>query len=441
MRIGFFGNGALGEKDAQVRDGTVADRYELFEGLKALGHEPLYLAPRERSPGNPDVVGYDWRGDLDILILECRDAVWPPQVRCRSAEGDCLHPPCVDVALASIPVYQQAKVLRDWDAGKFGRDTRLAFIDFDLNVRRVIGLAGRTSTYVTGKFWQAAVPWMSDVLERVRMESVVLVPYYPQRSLLVRKRRSDEGYQVRRWVWSYPTWLEREGLLPWSERRWDLIYTGSDYDRRRRWWEFYGTQVLSGAKVAVTGTWGDRRGGRDRPPWNAKRFRSRLTHALTMGADVTGYLDEEDFPRAPALPEVVRAPSDGSLSFLSPATTIQLPFGDMLEHLGGARMLVQVVPDEYASLGYFTNRVAEAAAFGVPVYVDAEIDDPDLCPPAIGEWARVRDRTELAERVAFMEGEADGRWVRWYVQQWRDHLRARHGDGPGAARRLLEALR
>lgn len=430
MRIGFVGNGALGTPDAVVRDGTVADRLALFNALEQEGHEVLYLAPPERSPDDPRVVGYAWTGELDALVVETRDAVWPPQVTClRDSQGesrDCDlehegYLRCVHAALTKatgIPVYWQAVTLERWRRGDFSRRTgewrtrpALMLQDFDLNVRRVFGLAGRGSTYRLGKFWRKAVPWMEDVLEELRSDpaTTVLAPYDPDRSLLVKQRgkRSSERYSVERFYWAYPSWLETSDWLPLEARRYDFVYTGSDYDRRRRWDAFYGEAMRHGARGAVTGTWGNRRRGRDREPWNEAGYRGRL---------------EEEFGDA--------------LEFLSPSTTGQLPFMEAMGLLGQGRWAVQVVPDEYARLGYYTNRVAECAARGVPLFVDAEIHEAErmLHPELVEEGFVARGWDDVAARIE------DDAWARGVVERQRLWLRNRFGPTI-VARTLVDLVR
>ncbi len=361
-RIGLFGNGSV-LPDATVRDGTVGDRIQLIADLSAIGVRCVYLAPEDRGGA-----GYGWLGGLDALVIETRDAVWPP------GDGEPI----------GVPVYEQAKVLRRWSAGEYGKECKLWFWDFDLNARGVMGVAGLGGTY-RGKAWREWTPWMltrsdarmfglekrwSDCGERVRSESGVLVPYEPELGRLVRKRGArnisdpdgvvEESYQVARFNWVYPTWLETRGVSRWWREggpAWALTggtpttrYTGSDYNRRRRFGEFYvRSSVERGWDVAVTGTWGNRRGGSEKGEWGEPGYRDRL-EALT------------------------RAGGGPAVRFLSgKVATRQLGFSDMISALDEAAVGVQIVPDEYARLGYYTNRVAELAARGVPLLVDAEI--------------------------------------------------------------------
>ncbi len=344
-RIGLFGNGSI-LKDATVRDGTVGDRIQLIDDLSAIGVECVYIAPAHRGGA-----GYEWEGELDALVLETRDAVWPP--------GDEPY---------GIPVYEQAVVIRKWAEGKYGADCKLWFQDFDMNARGVMGVAGLGGTY-RGKAWREWVPWMltrqdaaayglleqwTDAGERVKAEAGVLVPYDVEKSLLVKQRGKKnasgevaELYRVERFNWLYPTWLEVEGVSKWwhGDRTGGvpMRYTGSDYNRRRRFDEFYARSARAGYDVAVTGTWGNRRSGQEKGDWGKPGYRDRL-------------LDE------------------GLVSFRSgEVATRQLPFMDMIGVLDEAAIGVQIVPDEYARLGYYTNRIAELAARGVPFLVDAEI--------------------------------------------------------------------
>lgn len=452
MRLAFFGNGSLGDPGAQVRDGTVADRLELFNALGEIGVEAVYIAPQERSPGEERVVGNDWRGPVDALILETRDAVWPPAVACTAKGGGGGGPcdlehwgywHCVEESLGrgnGIPAYTQAKVLRDWAAGEFSEDGKpcgppVLLWDFDLNVRRVIGTWGRGSTYELGAFWRKAVPWMSwagtdpegeaGVLRLVREDprTRILAPYSPELAEAAWKRAGSgcgDRVKIERFDWCYPRWLETSeaSLRSFSERHWDLVYAGSDYDRRRRWTHFYVDGGLQrGARVAVTGTWGDRRGGREKPPWNEKGFRSRLEAEWGVG---------------------VR--EEGGLWFLSPASTIQLPFMEAMREVSNGRVSVQVVPDEYSRLGYYTNRWAETWARGTICFMDEEIRDMErFIAPELRDRLVTGDPQRVEKTWKALRWGGGQEWAEWAVETQRAWLREEYG-GRRQAERLVDIV-
>lgn len=459
MRVAVFGNGSLGDRSATVRDGTVADRAALAAALESLGHEFVYMAPTERSPGDERVVGYEWRGPVDLLVIESRDAAFAPVVVSRtevhgrrSGEGcpglegndsydrfcdECTRASLYDVG--AIPVYPQAEVVRDWTEGVFDRGagcpgcnntglvvgdraggrythsacaTRPALLlwDFDMNVRRVWGMSGRTSVYETGRFWRRMTPWMPEVIDEIRQgEHVVkvLCPYDPEASALLKRRgklskadkargrrgEDDTWETVGSFDWAYPLWIEtwlaeRGGPREWDSRDYDLVYTGSDYNRRRRWAELYGRPSRMGLSVACTGVWGNRRKSQEDGEWAESGWRDRV---------------EKEYPEVELLG----------------GTNRQLPFEGMLETLANARVAVQITPDEYTEVGYYTNRIAEATALGVPVFLDYEFHSArrsEILGPWLGEDAfMVVDKAEdVMDRMAVLS-ESGTRW------DWQEH--------------------
>jgi hypothetical protein len=469
VRIGFAGNGSVGDQNATVRDGTVEDRWELFRGLEEAGVEVVYLGPPARSPGDPRVTGYAWEGELDALVLEVRDAVWPANIACLVREGqpcDLEHGDgsgaggagylgCVHFAMAGETAggrgngeqaYTQALTIGRWARGAFNRGGERPVVlawDFDLNVRRALGVNGRTSTYEVGAFWRKATPWMQESLTALRADPRTrwLCPYDPARAPW-RGRKSGRSagggsLEPRLFRWTYPARLETgigEGK-DWSARTWDMAYTGSDYDRRERWVHYYVDGGLRrGARVAVTGTWGDRRGGREDGEYGKKGFRTWLSGYAAQ-------LQEHFAGRALVEGGFGWTGHEGELAFLSKASTVQLPYIEAMRVLDDTRVSVQVVPPEYRKLGYHTNRWSEIWARGCFGLLDPTIADAEaVLPPGWAENGILNtddpDRVERSWRLLREGNAAMVRFADDAVGVLRATLRERYGRRAQAERLL-----
>lgn len=361
--IALFGDGTL-DMSVPSRDGSICDRAELLKGFEELGHDWVYLAPQVKSPGNPRVVGWAWRGRADFLVIEARRSVF-------------FH----GGNFERNPAFNQWKVLADWAAGKFG-DAKLRVIDFDMNIREVFGLGSRK-----GDLWHN-VPGAVDAASLIRDEAVFLTPCEPA--------ALDTGSaDVRRWLWPYPAGVEVPlDELSFSGRKWQLGYGGSDYDRRGSFTRFYVEAARQGWRTGVTGSWNDtRKGGRrgDDRSLCVKGFKSRCE---SEGVLFLGVLPYRQF------------------------------FSDFLRQ---ASATVQVVPAQYEKAGYYTIRMAEAAAAGCIPFIDRSIQFHESIVP--DEWYRVSSFQELSAKVS----EAHGR-EKDHVVRWRDHL---HSLGTGASQAQL----
>lgn len=317
----------------------------------------------------------------------------------------------------AIPTIPQLDVATSVMRGEFG-DPRppIMLWDFDLNARRAFGLAGRTSYYVQGDFFKRVRPDAAQTIEYVRTSTStrVLVPYEPEGTHLVgryRKKFDDEQWSPVLFAWTYPRWLEddnRDWVLPHA-REWDMVYTGSDYDRRRRLWHYYVEQNKRGFRVGVTGVWGNRRGGREEGQWGEKGFRTRL--------------EEET-----------------NVELLGPSGMKQLPFEEAMGHLRNARASVQITMDTYAKMGYYTNRWAEIWACGTFGFMDPEIKRMERYYP---DWAerhlRVDDPDVVQNALTyFRSGEAnDYYWTT--VRAMQEFLNLNYGPEAQAGKLLAIA--
>lgn len=119
-------------------------------------------------------------------------------------------------------------------------------------------------------------------------------------------------------------------------------------------------------------------------------------------------------------------------------TARQLPLLEALGALGRAKAAVQIVPDEYARVGYYTNRIAEAAAVGVPLFIDAEILERRRkmwVPDAGMDWWWVKDRKDVKDRMGRLNEEV----ARHHVVAMRAWLKERMGRNVVAGRLVEEA--
>lgn len=367
MRIAQFGDGTL-NASVPSRDGSIGDRLELLRGFEQLGHEWLYLSPPERSPGDPHAAGWDWRGPADLLVIETR----------RSSFYNSGN-------LARNPAWQQWRAIADWHAGKFG-NAQLVIIDFDMNIRSVFGLGCK------GEHWHN-VPGAVEASSRVREEAVFLTPCEPTALL------STGGARVLRWFWPYSA--EWESDLPVPGRFWELAYAGSDYDRRGKFTKFYAEAAQHGWRVAVTGTWNDRRvGGRKGD------IKSLCVPGYKTWCDEQGIIFV----------------NDGK----------SMPYRAVRENvLGHAQATVQILPQSYERTGYYTVRMAEAAASGCVPFVDRDIHHYEQIVP--DDWYRVSSLSELAAKRDMIRNHE-----REHVMWWRAHLRSL-GTGKEQAQRIIDS--
>jgi hypothetical protein len=224
VRLALFGSGSL-SLDVATRDGSVSDRRELCRGFDQLDVEWVYVAPQRHTPDEPRVVGYDWRGPVDLLAVEARRPSFDGGVNDRST-----------------PNYHQWRVITDWHRGLFGHRCRLVVIDFGMNIREVFGLGAPKGTP------HHAVPGAEDAAEADRANATFLTPCNPALML------SCGDATVVRWLWPYPVEDEVEPA-PFLARTWNLTYAGSDYQRRRKYVTYYATAAQAGVRVATAGSW------------------------------------------------------------------------------------------------------------------------------------------------------------------------------------------
>jgi hypothetical protein len=374
MKLAFFGDGTLSETFIR-RDGSIGDRRELFRSAVDLGHDPMYLAPPERSAGAEPwlaarVMGWDWRGEVDALIIEVRFAFRPPEV--DKADKD--------------PFYHQAVVLRDWDRGMFG-DAKVCLLDYDHNIVRLsIGRKTETSHYNTKVWKEQLTPWMEELIQRrLRKEAIVLSPYPPETSPLETRRMSGT-YRTELWPWAYLSSYEVP-LDHWESKIYDLGYGGSDYNRRMKFWRYFAEPAMAGYRTWVAGVWTNKRlGAEHAPEWNGKNFKDRLLNEVPQL--------EWKTDRRP------------------------LPYAPLTDLLRETRIGVHIVMPKYEELGYMTPRVPETVAAGGCVFVDRDINHHDWVVP--DPWYLVGSTEELLEKMAYVKE----RGLDKAVGPWREHLRA-----------------
>lgn len=381
MKIAFFGDGTL-DMNKRLRDGQIIWRREMLQRLQEQGHEVVYLAPEHRSKdAEPEfrslVVGWQWRGEVDGLIFESRRPFFPPT---KGKEEQHVY-------------YAQGRLIRDWYEGKLGDPTIFAQ-DVDRATDSAFGMGSRTAEYECITWCRELMPWMPEALERFREDVTVLVPYRPKGSPL-------DGATCITFLWGYPEMVERDPL-PMKDRCWDLLYPGSDYGRRDKVEAYYVAGAASGYSVGVAGSWrDDAKGTHDVARYKGSDFKKL---ALDRGM--------------------------GNLSFIDGGRN--LPQSTLMDEMAKARTVVQIARHDVRSLGYDTNRPAEASAAGALCFVDASLAQPggDVPDP----WFRVSSFEELRDKLASVKGREEKG-----VEMWRDFLRKR-GTISDRARQLVQLI-
>lgn len=387
MRVGFFGDGTF-DMDRRLRDGSVIWRREMFQRLVEQGHEPVYLAPQNRTNDpvfSQYVVGYQWEGRLDMLVVESRGCGAPPDKP------------------ENHPAYQQAVTLGRWHRGEFGR-CALFGIDFDAELRKTFGLGGIKGHYLGGQ-WSERVPWMTEVSERARDELWVLATFDPEPSLFETHRNGD-GYLCVPFSWGYPESIEVEPR-PWNERTWDLFYPGSDYGRRDQFEKYYVEAAKAGWDVGVGGRWTNE---------------SKTKHDLRSYQGPHYYWNIRDL----GLGNLVFI--DGNEK-MSPA----LPMNRLLDEMSRTKACVQISRVDYRKIGYDTMRPAEVAARGGLVFMNSALASPGGDVPH--EWFTVSSFDDVRARMTETWGESE--YLRG-VERWREFLRYTKGTVAENAERLVE---
>ena len=390
MKIAVSGGGSL-NMQSTVRDGSVADRLELFRGLDELGVESLYVGPKRFSPDSERVPeeGWGWRGEVDALVIEIRFSYFPPKNTLIWDE------------------YLQGRVIEDWHNGLFG-DAQLYIVDFDAMTRRAMGFAGVKSSanFMNTKLRDRDVPLIDmDAYAHAAEVATVLCPYYPPAAPLETKRVEGQTYRTARWLWPYPVDMEVEPI-PWRQRSLEMFYPGSDYNRREKFWKYYVEGAAAGARVEVSGVWKNSRKGDDGPGWKGRGFKAKC---LEHGGDKLKFLNE---------------------------SIMNMPYDHIHRQLRRAKSCVQIVSNigirRYEDIGYYTIRPAECAAAGVLPFVDSDIGyHDDIVPHPF--W-RVSSFEEMRDKMRSIRGgEIDA------VMMWREHLR-KVGTGVERAQQLLDLM-
>ena len=314
MRIGFFGDGYLNLEE-KGRDGSVVDRRGFMSELNKLGHETFYLVRGRTSTEfncidvfdeikNVDMSFERYKPEwdlvlkfpkLDILIVESRNRIF-------GAYGG---------------VFLQYKILKHY----MNTDTRICMWDFDMNNYPITC----DKSIYTGKPYGVNDPHFLETLHAKRHEFIYLFPYEVTSEL---KTKFNYSKNLHTFLWAINEDFYSKLELP-NVKDFDLVYGGSDYNRRKKFEAFYGTPANNGFKVGMTGVWNKKKG--------SKEFVSQFK------LEYFGYLS----------------------------------IIDTFKNINRGLATIQILMDHYVKIGYVTQRQIEGPFSNVITFIDKDIKNSD----------------------------------------------------------------
>lgn len=357
-RLLVYGNGSFDLK-GRSRDGSVYTRRGLIKWCNENSIQFVWLGKYKDEEIDDliqtieiaDVIGdkkgpYELNDDLpkgDFLLVEGRTRVFGP----------------FDAG------YDQGKVL-EWYCKN--TNIKIGIWDFDLNIYNILGKKGKVGLY----------PWISEYLNRF----VGFIPYELTETIL--SKHNLQEFKTMYWP------INTETLKPIEkDREIDLLYNGSDYNRRAKFKEFYGDiSEQTDLIVKFSGVWKKK---------DSQEFLSqfpKLQH--------TGYVKLNE------LQDLIR----NSLA------------------------VIQIVRKDYEPLGYHTERMQEVPFFGTVCLGDRQIKNIEkFCP----EDLIVYTTSEAIEKLKWLKSLSYEEYSE-VVEMQRKHLLNNHNTYVTGYKQLLEYI-
>jgi len=342
LKIGFFGDGCLGLTE-RIRDGVTIDRRGWMRELIRMGHDVTYFSHRTSDPDfkccnlfadfklidlefeKTDIdrvyVQIEWP-KLDILIIESRTRIFGPY--------------------GSIML--QYLFLKNY----MHTTTKIMFWDFDIgNTLAIVGKTkrdGSVASIYAGSPYQEHDPEFFTALLRSRSNFVYLIPHHLGDKTL-------QEYEWAKHLYRFTQGINEEFYTQFTDNlfvrnEYDLVYNGSDFNRRDKFKAFYGDWSNKDVTVGLTGNWGSRKG--------SKEF-------------------------------LVQFPKLHQFGYLDTYETYQ--------RLRQGAMMIQIGQPKYEQYGNFTQRLIEGCFTGTITFADSDlktiedyfISDFVISPHEVGE--------------------------------------------------------
>lgn len=297
-----FGNGSF-DLNGRARDGSVYTRRGLVRWCEENNIQYVWLGKNRDSEFDSltssiefkDVIGkkkgpFEFEDDLpegDFLLIEARTRIFGPY----------------DIG------YEQGKII-DWYLKN--TDIKIGIWDFDLNIQNIFGKNGKKGLY----------PWINKYLDRF----VGFVPY--EITDKIKEKYNLKNLQTLYWPMNHELTLEA------GPKEYDLLYSGSDYNRREAFAKFYGRiSDSSDMVVKYSGVWKKK---------DSKEFLSQFPSLESVGYVTLDKLRSE---------------------------------------IQKARAVIQIVRKDYEDIGYHTERLQEVPFFGTICLADGNINNIEsFCP-------------------------------------------------------------
>ena len=325
MKIAIYGTGEFSLESA-CRDGSVMDRRGFATEAKRAGHAVFWIGKNRDAKHHSLISGppfsdvffqspFNLWGSSDYKRFEEASTKWTAQTRPKLAF------PVVDALI----IESRARVFNPY--GAFFEqylvlehylkhtDTRIFFRDFDLNT---LGILRHGSDKYYPHFDE-----ITALIAANRHRVSVLCPYKNPMTVF-----SKFGVAAHEFYWGIPKeYFDLCDSYRDVIKAWPLVYNGSDYNRRKAFEEFYGHQRIN---VGLTGVWGKKKGSTE--------FLATLPNVTYLG---------------------------------------KLTLEKMFAAVAAAYAVVQIVPNSYIKVGYFTQRIIEVPFCGTAVLCDARVKAPD----------------------------------------------------------------
>ena len=365
LKIGIFGDGCLGLKE-RIRDGVTIDRRAWMRELTRLGHDVTYFSHRTKDPdfqcGNlfdkwkvselefeKTNIGavfeeIEWP-QLDILVIESRTRIFGPY--------------------GSIML--QYMFLKHY----MNTSTEIMFWDFDIgNTLSIIGKPKRDGTIASiyaGAPYEENDPIFFQELMGARRYFTYLIPH--DVGLLNEEEWPSNVNQYYFAQGVNEEFYNRFTDVLFLRKEYDLVYNGSDFNRREKFKAFYGDWSEC-CSVGLTGNWGSKKG--------SKEFLEQFPHLHMFG-----YLDTYE----------------------------------TYEKLRLGKMMIQIGQKSYEKYGNFIQRLIEGCFTGTLTFADSDLKTVDKY--FIEDY--VIEPGDVGEALDFINSLSDKHYIQM-VQDQRQHF-------------------
>jgi len=371
MKIAFFGDGCLGLTE-RIRDGVTVDRLGWISELKKLGHEVAYFTHRSKAKDCVNLFS-NYKGrqfdcdewdypeiafpELDVLVIESRTRIFEP----------------------GGSIFLQYLFLNHY----MKTNTKICFWDFDIgNTASIVGTRTTRNGSLDSIYANDPYEWENqafyDLLQESKSSFIYLLPYEIDDEV-----RKQFDFTENLHMFTQGVNEDFYASIAFDDAKdFDLIYNGSDFNRREKFKDFYGNWSNKGFKVGITGVWNKKKG--------SKEFLAQFPNVHYFG-----YLNMlEVYPT-----------------------------------LNRARALIQIGMPLYVKRGNFIQRCIEGAFSNVITLIDAEIKDskkyylPSRCisKDAVGPYLDEIDGYSAADYAAAVDEQKEYFLDNGYA--WKDKVK------------------